>query len=153
MLTLIIDIFITHLLTLPQVSENITSVWYSCLLRGSFRAWQIQRQILPASHWTEHGVPNGGVRERIEGTEGLWNTIGRTTISTNQTLQSSKGLNPQERVHMEGPMALAAYVAEDGLVRPQWEESSLFLRDSMTQRRGMLGPWVDSGWVGIWTLW
>jgi hypothetical protein len=27
--------------------------WYSCVLRGSARAWQIQRWKLPANHWTE----------------------------------------------------------------------------------------------------
>jgi hypothetical protein len=32
-----------------------------------------------------------------------------------------------QRVHMEGPMAPAAYVAEDGIVRHQWEERTLFL--------------------------
>jgi hypothetical protein len=36
------------------------------------------------NHWTEHWVPNGGVRERT-------NPIGRTTISTNQTPQNSQG--------------------------------------------------------------
>jgi hypothetical protein len=30
-------------------------------------------------------VPNGGVRERTEGAEGVCNNIGRITISTNQT--------------------------------------------------------------------
>jgi hypothetical protein len=29
--------------------------WYGCLLRGSARAWQTQRWMLPANHWTEHG--------------------------------------------------------------------------------------------------
>jgi hypothetical protein len=38
-----------------------------------------------ANHWTEHGVLNGGVREKTEGAEGLCNLIGRTIISTNQT--------------------------------------------------------------------
>ena len=33
-----------------------------------------------------------------------------------------------QRVHMEGPMALAAYVAEDGLVGHQWEGWPLGLR-------------------------
>jgi hypothetical protein len=33
-----------------------------------------------------------------------------------------------QRVHMEGSMALAAYVAEDGLVGHQWEELTLDLR-------------------------
>jgi hypothetical protein len=31
------------------------------------------------------GVPNRGVRERIEGVDGVCNTIGKTTISTNQS--------------------------------------------------------------------
>jgi hypothetical protein len=43
---------------------------------------------------SEHGIPNGGVRERTEGAEGVCNPIGRTTISTNQ---SSQGLNSQPR--------------------------------------------------------
>ena len=33
-----------------------------------------------------------------------------------------------QRIHMEGPMAPAAYVAEDGLVGHQWEERPLGLR-------------------------
>ena len=40
-------------------------------LRGSARVWQIKRQMLAANHRTEHGVPNGGVRERIEGANGV----------------------------------------------------------------------------------
>jgi hypothetical protein len=32
------------------------------------------------------------------------------------------------RVHMEEPKALAAYMAEDGLVEHQWEEQPLGLR-------------------------
>jgi hypothetical protein len=32
-----------------------------------------------------------------------------------------------QRVHMEGPMAPATYVAEDGLVGHQWEERPLGL--------------------------
>ena len=39
----------------------------------SARAWQIPRGMLPANHWTEHRVPNGGVRERTEGAEGVCN--------------------------------------------------------------------------------
>jgi hypothetical protein len=33
-----------------------------------------------------------------------------------------------QRIHMEGPMALATYVAEDGLVEHLWEEQPLGLR-------------------------
>jgi hypothetical protein len=45
----------------------------------------MQRQMLTANHWTEHGDPSGGVRERTEGAEVVCNPIGRATISTNQT--------------------------------------------------------------------
>jgi len=83
------------------------------------------------------GDPNGGIRERTEGAEGVCNPIGRT-ISTNQIPQSSQGLNHQ-RVHMEGPMTPAAYVAEDGLVRHQWEERPWSCEGSMPHCRRMLG--------------
>jgi hypothetical protein len=53
--------------------------------------------MLAANHWTEFGDPNGGVRERTEGTEGVCKPIGRTTISTNQNPQSSQGLNHQPK--------------------------------------------------------
>jgi hypothetical protein len=75
-----------------------TGAWYSCLLRGSARAWQAHRLMLSVNHWTEHRVPNGGVRERTEGAEGVYNPIGRTTISANQTPQSSQGLNHQPKI-------------------------------------------------------
>jgi hypothetical protein len=52
--------------------------------------------MLAAKHWPEHGVPNGGVREKIEGAEGVCNPIGRT-ISTNQRYQSSQGLNQEPK--------------------------------------------------------
>jgi hypothetical protein len=45
-------------------------------------------QMLVAKHQTKHGDPNGGDRGRTEGAEGVYNPIGRTTISTNQILLS-----------------------------------------------------------------
>jgi hypothetical protein len=42
-------------------------------------------------------------------------------------------------------MALAAYVAEDGLVSHQWEERPWSCEDSMPQYRGMPGPEVGVG--------
>jgi hypothetical protein len=41
--------------------------------------------MLTAIHWNKHGVLNGGVNKKTEGAEGIFNPIGRTTISTNQT--------------------------------------------------------------------
>jgi hypothetical protein len=40
----------------------LTGARFSCLLRGSARAWHIQKQMLSANHITDHSVPNGGVR-------------------------------------------------------------------------------------------
>jgi hypothetical protein len=53
--------------------------------------------MLTANHWTEHRFPNGGVRERTHGVEGVCNPIGGTTILTNHTTQSSLGLNHQPK--------------------------------------------------------
>ena len=36
----------------------LTEACYSCLQRGSTSAWQIQRWILIAYHWTEHRLPH-----------------------------------------------------------------------------------------------
>jgi hypothetical protein len=42
-------------------------------------------------------------------------------------------------------MALAAYVAEDGLVGHQWEERPWSCEGSMPQYRGMPGPGIGVG--------
>ena len=62
----------------------LTEACYSCHQRGSTSAWQIQRWILTAYHWTEHRVSNEGARERTQGAEGVSTPIGGTTIWTNQ---------------------------------------------------------------------
>jgi hypothetical protein len=49
--------------------------------------------MLEANLQTEHGDPDGGVRRRNKGADGVCNTIGRRTTSTNQTSQSSQELN------------------------------------------------------------
>jgi hypothetical protein len=66
----------------------LTGAWYSCFLRGSASAWQIQRWMLTASHWTEYKVPNRGA---------ACSPIGGTTIWTNQYHQSSQGVNHQPK--------------------------------------------------------
>jgi hypothetical protein len=71
----------------------LTGAWYSCLLRSSASAWQIQRWMLSVNHWTEHRVPNGGARERTQGADRICSPIGGTTIWSNQYPQSSQGLN------------------------------------------------------------
>ena len=54
----------------------------------------------------------------------LW----KEQVSTSQTLRALRDWTTNQRVHMEGPMAPAAYVAEDGLVGHHWEEMALGLR-------------------------
>jgi hypothetical protein len=82
---------ISHLQT-PNIStiaddkkHLLTGAWYSCTLRGSARAWLIQTQMPAATHQTEYGDSNGEIRTRTEGAKGVYNPIGRTTISTSQT--------------------------------------------------------------------
>jgi len=57
---------------------ELTGAWYSCLLKGTARAWQIQRRMFEVNHWTEN---NGGGRERIEGAEGVCNPITTSMFS------------------------------------------------------------------------
>jgi hypothetical protein len=52
-----------------------------------------------------------------------------------------------QRVQLEGPMALDAYVAEDGLVGHQWEKRPLNLRVFDTPGECQGGK-RGSGWVG-----
>jgi hypothetical protein len=75
----------------------LTGIWYRCFLRGSASAWQIQKWMTTAIHWTEHRVPSGKARGSTQGAEGVCNPIRRTTMWTNQYLQSSLGLNHQPK--------------------------------------------------------
>ena len=83
--------------------------------------------MLTAYHWTEHRVPKDGGRKRTQAAEGVCSPMGGTTIQTNQVHRAPSNLTTNQRVHMVGLMALAAYVAEDGLVDHQWEERPLVL--------------------------
>jgi hypothetical protein len=75
---------------------------------------QIQNWMLTVSYWMEHRALNEGARESAQGAKGVDNSIGGTTIGTNQY--------PPELV------SLVAYGAEDGLVGHQWEERPMVLR-------------------------
>jgi hypothetical protein len=54
-------------------------------------------------------------------------SIGGTTISTIQITQSSQALKNKPKNTHGAHMAPSAYVAEDGLVRHQWEKRILVL--------------------------
>jgi hypothetical protein len=92
----------------------LTGAWYSCLLRGSASTRQIQKWLLTAIHWTEHRVPNGGARERTQGAEEVCSPIGWTTISTKQYLQSSRGLNHQQRSTQGGNQGFSCIICSRG---------------------------------------
>ena len=75
------------------------------------------------------GFPNGGVGEWTEGAERGCSSMEGATVSTGQTSWSSPGTgSPTKEYTRRLPMALATYVAEDGLVGHQWEERPLGLR-------------------------
>ena len=75
-----------------------------------------------ANHWTE--LRDG---EGTEGAEGIYSPMEGATMSPGQTLRAPGDWTTNQRVHMERSMALATYVAQDGLVGHQREERPLGL--------------------------
>ena len=123
----------------------LTGAWYSCLLRGSARTWQIQMQMLTANHWTGHRDPNRGVRERTEGAEGFCNPIGRTTSNN----QRSQDLNHQPRSTHGGTHG-SSHICSRGC--PCWtsmDEEAPGPVEAWCPSVGE-GQWGCSGWVGGW---
>jgi hypothetical protein len=83
--------------------------------------------MLAAKHQTELRDPNGGVRGRTEGAEGICNPIEKNNNINQSEPPELPGTKPPTRVYMERTMAPAAYVAEDGLIWHPWEERLLVL--------------------------
>jgi hypothetical protein len=73
--------------------------------------------MITANHWTESRILDGGVGEGTEGAEWVFSPMEEATVLTGQTLSPGPGAprncTTNQRIHMEGLMALAAYVAED----------------------------------------
>ena len=88
-------------------------------------------QILTANHWTEVKDLYGRVRGRIKGAEGDGNPIGRATVRTNPDPLELSETKPPTKEHAQAglrfPQPYCTYVAQDCLVRPQWERMSLIL--------------------------
>ena len=101
--------------------------WYSCLLRGSVSAWQIQKWMLSDNHCIEHSIPNGGAREKTEGAKYVCMPIEETTIWTIQYPQSLQGLNYQPKGTHGGTYSSKCICSRGCLVVCQWEEMSLVL--------------------------
>jgi hypothetical protein len=76
--------------------------------------------MLTANHWTELWVPDGGVGEGTEGAGGGGcSPMGGATVSTSRPPRTPGDWTINQRVHMEGRIALAVYVIADGLVGHQ----------------------------------
>ena len=82
--------------------------------------------MLAANLWIEYRVPDGEVRAGTEGTE-LVLLERASSVNWPNPLPPELHGTTNQSVHMEGPTASAAYVAEDDLVRHQWEERPLVL--------------------------
>ena len=81
--------------------------------------------MLKVSYWNEVGVPNGGVEEGTEGVEGA---CSNNIVNRLDPPRAPREWTTNQKIHMVGPMALAAYVAENGLVGHLWEKRPLVLR-------------------------
>jgi hypothetical protein len=73
------------------------------------------------------GSPTEELEKSTQEAEGICNPIGRTTISTNKTHQSSQGVSHQQKRTHRGTYGSSCICREDGLVMHQWEERSLVL--------------------------
>jgi hypothetical protein len=74
----------------------------------------------------EHRVTNEGAKESTQGALGVCSLI-QEQYELTSTPRTPWDYNINQRLHMEGPITPAAYVAEDGLVGHQWEDSPLVL--------------------------
>jgi hypothetical protein len=83
--------------------------------------------MLTVNHWTEHRVSIGGVGEGTEGAEGVCNTMERATVSTSQTPGAPGVWTTCQRVHIQEPMAPAAYVSRGW---PCWTSVGLKVLDA-----------------------
>jgi hypothetical protein len=59
-------------------------------------------QMYIAKHWNEYKDPNGEIRARTLGTEGVCNFIGRATISTSRTSPKLPGTKPPMKEYRGG---------------------------------------------------
>jgi hypothetical protein len=78
-------------------------------------------QMLTPNHWTKVGDSYRGIRGKIEETEGESGPLGRLSISTYQTPESSQRLSHQPGAYTGWSKAPGIYVAEVYLFWLQWE--------------------------------
>jgi hypothetical protein len=101
---------------------------YGCLLRGSARSWQIQRQMLAANHWTELGCPWWRSWRRDWRSWGCLQPHGGcSSVNRPDTLELPGTGLPTKEYTWSNPWHWPR-MWEDGLVGHQREERSLGLR-------------------------
>ena len=77
--------------------------------------------------WTEHKVPNEGAREIPRELKRTETPKKDHQYERTSTLRTPCNYTTSQRKHMVELVALAIFVAEDGLVGHQWEERPLVL--------------------------
>jgi hypothetical protein len=78
--------------------------------------------MLAANHWTEYSVHDEGHGEETEGSERICSPMWEQQGQPARLPESPGDWTTNQRLHMQGPMALVTYLAEDCLVGHQWEE-------------------------------
>ena len=84
--------------------------------------------MLIANYWTEGKVSLEELEKVLKELEGFAAPWRKQQCQPARPREALRDWTTNQRVHMEGHMALAAYVAEDGLVGLQWEERPLSTR-------------------------
>ena len=74
------------------------------------------------------GSPMEDLEKRLKELRGFAAPWGEQQCQLARPPRARRDWTTNQRVHMEGPMALVTYVAEDGLIGHQWEERPLGLR-------------------------
>ena len=92
---------------------DIAVSWGAFPVPGKYRSECSQSSI----GWAQG--PQWWSQRYTQGAEGVWSPIGGTSIWINQYPQSSLELNHNKRKHMVGHVALAVFVAENGLIGHQ----------------------------------
>ena len=127
----------------PDTMGLPTGLWYSCLLRHSASAWQIQKWMLTAIHGRDHKVPSEGARISAQGVERIWNPIRVTTIWTNLYPQSSLYKPPiKENTWWNSWLEQRMVSLVINGRRGPWS-----CEGSMPHYRWMTGPGKWNGWV------
>ena len=86
-------------------------------------------QILAPNQWTEAKEPCGGILEKLEEVEEKGDPIGRLAVLTNvDPWDLSETETPNQAVYTSLYETPNTYIADDCLVRTQWEKMYLTLK-------------------------